>query len=73
MVITIIGTLVRLLLPAVTMARETGRRAACSNNLHQLAVAFKSRSEKLNVFPSGGWGSNWVGIPSPPVGGTYAN
>ena len=63
-VITIIGMLVGLLLPAVNMAREAGRRATCSNNLHQLALAFKSHSEKLNVFPSGGWGSNWVGTPN---------
>jgi len=63
MVITIIGMLVGLLLPAVNMAREAGRRATCSNNLHQLSAAVLGHAEKLNFFPSGGWGSNWVGNP----------
>ena len=63
MVITIIGMLVGLLLPAVNMAREAGRRATCTNNLHQLSTACLSHAQKLGFFPSGGWGSNWVGIP----------
>jgi len=62
-VISIIGMLVGLLLPAVNMARESGRRATCTNNLHQLSAACLSHLEKLNSFPSGGWGSNWVGNP----------
>ena len=62
-VITIIGMLVGLLLPAVNMAREAGRRTTCMNNLHQLSEACLAHAEKLNFFPSGGWGSNWVGNP----------
>ena len=62
-VITIIGMLVGMLLPAVFMAQEAGRRTKCSNNLHQLSVACLSHAQKLGFFPSGGWGSNWVGNP----------
>jgi prepilin-type N-terminal cleavage/methylation domain-containing protein/prepilin-type processing-associated H-X9-DG protein len=62
-VITIIAILVGLLLPAINIAREASRRDLCANNLRQLAVACASHSQKFGVFPSGGWGSNWVGIP----------
>ncbi len=62
-VISIIGILVALLMPAVNSARESGRRATCENNLHQLALACQAHESKWSFFPSGGWGKWWAGTP----------
>ena len=50
-VITIIGMLTGLLLPAVNAARETGRRATCINNQHQLATAMLGFDSARRYFP----------------------
>lgn len=52
-VIAIIGVLVGLLLPAVQMARESGRRAACQSNLRQWGLALHQHADVTEVFP---WG-----------------
>ncbi|MBI3837892.1 MAG: DUF1559 domain-containing protein [Planctomycetia bacterium] len=52
-VIAIIGTLVALLIPAVQMARESGRRSMCTNNMHQLAIAAHQHEEAFGVLPPG--------------------
>lgn len=51
--ISIIGTLMSLLLPAVQNARESGRRITCTNNIGQLAKAFISYDGQQRVLP--GW------------------
>jgi prepilin-type N-terminal cleavage/methylation domain-containing protein/prepilin-type processing-associated H-X9-DG protein len=40
-VITIIGVLLSLLLPAVQAAREAGRKVQCAANLHQIGIAYQ--------------------------------
>ncbi len=62
-VISIIGVLVSLLLPAVQAAREAGRRAQCSNNLRNIALAAIGHESAHQYYPSGGWGSQWAGDP----------
>lgn len=52
-VVAIVGLLVALLLPAVQAAREAARRAQCSNNLRQLALAAHAHHDALRRFPSG--------------------
>jgi len=64
-VITIIGILIGILLPAVQNARESGRNATCQNNLRQLGIAINNYAESNGErFPatSGGGpkGHTWI-------------
>jgi prepilin-type N-terminal cleavage/methylation domain-containing protein/prepilin-type processing-associated H-X9-DG protein len=52
-VISIIGILLALLLPAVQSARESSRRTACQNNLHQIGLGMLSHHEAKHHFPPG--------------------
>ena len=66
MVITIIGILIALLLPAVQAAREAARQAQCANNLKQLGLACLNLEQTQKHLPAGGVGFLFVGDPNLP-------
>jgi prepilin-type N-terminal cleavage/methylation domain-containing protein/prepilin-type processing-associated H-X9-DG protein len=53
-VITIVGMLMSLMLPAVMSARAASRRAQCMNNLHQVSLAMLSEVAAKQRFPAYG-------------------
>ena len=52
-VISIIGALVGLLIPAVQASRESARKTVCGNNLKQLGLALQSHVAAHKTYPAG--------------------
>lgn len=57
-VITIIGILMGMLLPAINAARESARRASCANNMKQIGLAILNCEAARGKLPCSGEGTD---------------
>ena len=66
-VIAIIGILIAMLLPAIQAARESARRANCSNNLRQIGTGIQLYADRNSeqVPPSAWGGYSWLALMYP--------
>jgi prepilin-type N-terminal cleavage/methylation domain-containing protein len=71
-VVSIIGLLIALILPAVQSARESARRLECVNHLKQVGIALAQHQSHLSYYPSAREG-RWRRTPGSPPGLAYAS
>jgi len=64
-VISIIGLLVALLMPAVQSARESGRKVQCANNLWEIGRAYLAYCQKNSLGAKGFSPGQWTGALAP--------
>jgi prepilin-type N-terminal cleavage/methylation domain-containing protein len=69
-VITVIGILAALMLPAIQSSREAARKTQCKNNLRQMCIGFLGHETAHRFLPSSGWGNQWIGDPDGGFGPT---
>src|SRR5690242_20830553 len=78
-VIAVIAILAALLLPALSRAKEQGRRVVCLNNLHQLGLAMQMYwGENNDISPAANdighvWKSDWFYWDNYTAGGLLFN
>lgn len=61
--VSILGTLLAIMLPAVQSVREAARQTQCRNRLRQIGLAADLHTDTNRYYPTNGWGFRWVGIP----------
>jgi prepilin-type processing-associated H-X9-DG protein len=62
-IVSVIGLLFALLLPALQAARESTRKSTCQSNLRQLGQAMSQFAEAKGCLPSGGEGTDFTQNP----------
>jgi prepilin-type processing-associated H-X9-DG protein len=62
-IVSVIGLLFALLIPALQRARESSRNSTCLNNLRQVGTAMLHFAEAKGHLPSGGEGSDFTKNP----------
>lgn len=67
-VIAIISLLSALLLPALSSAKESGKRIKCQSNLHQLAIAIQMYVNERDGYLPYARTMTWEVPPNPPAG-----